>query len=312
MITKIKNLVMKNWMAKLFCLLFALSLWAWVKIQQTAEVRIDVQVSFRGLPDEFVITGDSDKVVSVTLSGPKTTLNRMEPSQVSVEIDASQFEPGENSVRILPWNLEYPRGLNVESIQPPRVNVLLERRISKEVDVDPNVSEGPPEGFEYEAIPKPDTAVIHGAEETLSELDEIELEPINLSERDTGFVQSGVQAEFPDDVRLEQPPENEFTVEFEIYEPVVTRTISGVNVTILDVPEGRTGVVEPSQIRLDIRGPKRTIEDVEPSDIVAEVRAPQDNEPIIREARISLPSGVELAGGQPDRRTVRVRLLEEQ
>lgn len=312
MISRLKGLFTNNWMAKLFCLLLALSLWTWVKVQQTAEERFDVQVEFRNLPDDFVLTQDSDRVVSVTLSGPKTTLNRIDASQVGVEIDASQFEPGENSVRILEWNLEYPRGLNIESIQPPRVNVFLERRSDKVVQVDPNIAEPPPQGFEYEVSVTPDTAVVRGASQTLEELAEIDLTAVDLSDHDTGFSRHGVPAELPGGVSLQYPDTNAFVLTFDIFEPVVTRTVSGITVDVLGVPEGQQGIVEPSEINLEIRGPRGDIEKLTPGDVVAEVRPSSDGSPTIRQARITLPDGVELAGGQPDQRTVRVRLADSQ
>lgn len=313
MITRIKNFIVRNWMAKLFCLLFALSLWAWVKVQQTAEQRFDARVEFRNLPEEFVVTGNSDDVVSVTLSGPKTTLNRIDAESISVEIDASQFQTGGNSVRILPWNLDYPRGLNVESIQPPRVNVEIERRIFQQVTVDPNVSAPPPEGFEYETNVDPETAVLRGSEQVLSEVDEIDLPPVDLSDQTESLQRPDVSADLPEDVLLEYPDTNVFFVEFDIFEPVVERTITGIPVQALQVPEGMRGIVEPTEISLEVRGPYRLVEELEPSDIEATVRAPSGGEPIIRQARVRLlVDGVELAGGQPDQRSVQVRVMESE
>jgi YbbR domain-containing protein len=312
MLTQIKGLITNNWMAKLFCLLFALSLWGWVKVQQTAEENFEVQVNFRNLPDDFVVTQDSDEVVSVTLSGPKTTLNRTDASEVQVEIDASQFDPGENSVRILPWNLEYPRGLTIESIQPPRVNVFLERRTDKTVQLDANVSEPPPEGFEYDVTVSPDSAVVRGSAMVLEDISQIDLEPVDLSNHDTGFVVDGVTAELPEGVDLVRPDTNSFTVRFDVYEPIVTRTISGISVTVLGGQEGEEWILEPSELTLDIRGPRRSIQALEAEDIVAEVRPPRSGESPIREAQVDLPDELELAGGQPDRRAVQIQAPSEQ
>jgi len=312
LLNQIRAFVLNNWMAKVFCLLLAVSLWGWVKIQQIAEVQVDVPVKYRNLPEEFVVTEESDRNVKVTLSGPKTALNRVEPSNVAVEIDGGQLEQGENSVRILPWNLDYPRGVEVESIQPPRITVVIERRIRKRVQVDPNFSEPPPEGFNYSVSVEPDSAVVFGSAEILNSLSEIDLEAVDLSEHDTGFVKSDARARLPDGVSLEQPAENRFTIDVNIFEPTVTRTIEGLTVEVLNVPPGKVGVVEPAQISLEVEGLKGAVDSLRPSDIQVEARAPEDKSSTLRQARVKLPESVKLAGGQPDRRTVRVILKDQE
>lgn len=310
MILKIRNFLLKNATAKLVCLLVALGLWAWVKVQQTAERQFDAVVEYRNLPENLVVTPESDRKVSVVLSGPKSTLNSIGDQEVRVEIDASPFEPGENMVRILPWNLEYPRGLKIESIQPPRVNVVLEERVRKTVSVRPRVESPPPAGFEFQAEPIPDTATIFGPGKVLEDLEEIELEPVDLSERDTGFVQHGVPANIPQGVEIQYPSPNEFSIDFDIYEPTEQRRIENVPVTVLNVPPDRETVVEPKQLDLLIKGPRRRVQEVTAEQIQAEVRAPEGEEPVIRQARIQLPGEIELASGQQDRLTVRVHFKD--
>ena len=313
MLRILKNLIVKNALAKLICLFLAVSLWGWVKIQQTAERQFDASVEYQNLPEEFVVTDESDREVSVVLSGPKSTLNRITEQDVQIEIDAGPFEAGENLVRILPWNLEYPRGLDIESIQPPRLNVVLEERKRKEVKIEPRISEGPPEGFEYRMNVDPDTAVIYGSANNLEEIDEVQLQPVDLSGRDTSFLQHGVRAELPQAVQIEYPEDERFTLEFEIYEPIEQRLIENVPVTVLNVPPGFEPEVEPLDLDLKIKGPKRRLLGLSPEQIRAEVRAPEAREePVIRQARIRLPEPFELTSGQQDRLTVRVRLMETQ
>ncbi|MFB6356570.1 MAG: YbbR-like domain-containing protein [bacterium] len=310
MFRKIKNLILNNWPAKVLCLLIAIALWSWVKIQQS-DVRT-FKVNYSGVPKNLVVV-DKNNTVSVELSGPKTKLNSITQGDLNVEIDLSKYEAGEHFVRILPWDLNYPRGLKVDNIDPGMVRVVLEERIRKTVQVQSQFNGQIPDGYNFQSTLDPDTAVLQGSRKILSGISKVALPSIDLSDQTSNFTRV-LEADIPEGVKLTYPESNKFTVEVTIQEEYVTKLVSDIPVKVLGVPQGMKPVIEPSStIQLKLRAAKRVMDDLQPSDILAEVRAPDTGTgPVIRSAHITLPNSVEKVGSQGDRRTVKVLLKQRE
>lgn len=309
MFKSLRGLVLRNPGPKLACFLVAFGLWFWVTIQQSGEAEFEVPITYVNVPGDIIVADRSNRVVHVTLQGAKTSLLSTDATDLSVQLDLSGQTPGEKAFWSRELGVDVPRGLQLVSIRPRTMRVILKQRVEKTLPVGPAVGNSPPDGYDYRLTVSPDTASVYGSEEALRGMEELTLEPLELANRTSSFTRDNLPAQLPSNVQLRYPPRNQFQVSVEIFQLEITRTFEQVPVMVVDVPPGRRAVVEPSAIELSVRGPKRTVQRLSPEDLRVAVQAPDTgNEVQIRLPDIELPGDVQLIDEAPETRTFKVRL----
>ena len=135
------------WGLRLLALGIALLLWfvlSFERRETRSERQVQASVTYmRG--DDMVIL-DPRQTVDLTLSGPRETINRVNPFDVSVQVDLRQAEAGVHEVGLTSDNVSLPQGLTVDSIQPASVEVTLDRLVTRQVPVEPDVRHEPAAG----------------------------------------------------------------------------------------------------------------------------------------------------------------------
>jgi YbbR domain-containing protein len=285
----------KNWIPKLACLAFAFGLWFWVAIQQTGQSQYEVPVEFRNKPENLFVTNQSTRNVIVTLQGPKTTLYRTSSSDITAFIDLRGQSEGTKTFWSSELTIRQPQRLQVYDVSPQNIRVNLISRSEKTVSVEPQVEGELPDGLRYRSNLEPDTATILGGSETLREIEQLELSPVSLDNREAGTETLDLRTNLPPEIQLQYPESNSFQLTLAVNEETVRRTLSEVPIAVTNVPAGQQAVVEPSSVDLDVRGPERTVEDLQPEDIDVTVPAPEKGSGLkIRVADVELPDDVEL------------------
>ncbi|MFP4687468.1 MAG: YbbR-like domain-containing protein, partial [bacterium] len=216
----------------------------------------------------------------------------------------------EKHVQILPWHVQHPPGLEVVDIQPRSIRVLLEMKIDKVVAVEPDFRGEKDEDLNYSIEVDPDTALVAGVRSELQDLETIFLSEIQLPGLENSPLQTEISARLPGSMDLVEPSENIFSLRVEVSEPEKERVIADVPVRIQNIPEGRSGVVDPGSVDIKVRGPQNTVEDLDAEDITAFVNAPEDDGPEIKVIRFDLPSRVRQVEDADVTRTAKVRLVD--
>ncbi len=311
-ITKIKALFLKNWFPKLICLLIALGLWSWVVIQQSSEQEFQVPVEFYDIPENYMVSPESDRTVTVVLRGQRTTLSSVGRANLQVEVSLSGIQARQKQVQILPWHVQHPAGLEVVDIRPRSIQVQLEMRIEKVVEVRPAFHGEKNEDYTYQIEISPDTALVAGVRSELENLDAIHLAKLQLPTPEDPPLETNVEALLPPHLVMVEPPTNNFFIRVEVFEPYMKRTIEGVKVEVREKLSDWQAIVEPSEIEVKVRGPKNIVQDLRPEDIIAYVNAPESGGgPEIKVIRFSLPESVEQVESAELARTAKVRLVEQ-
>jgi YbbR domain-containing protein len=295
MFSRLRSILFKNWIPKLACLAFAFGLWFWVAIQQTGQSQYEVPVEFRNKPQDLYITDQSTRNVIVTLQGPKTSLYRTSSSDITASIDLRGQSEGTKTFWSSELTIRQPKGLQVYDISPQNIRVKLVNRSEKTVPVEPRVEGDLPEGFRYGVSVDPDTAILLGANDTLRDIQSLDLSSVALDNRNAGTETLDLRANVPSEAQLQYPETNSFQLTLSVTEETIRRTISEIPVTVTGVPAGQRALVEPPSVELEVRGPQRTVEDLRPEDIDVTVPAPEKGSGLkIRVADVSLPENVEL------------------
>lgn len=170
------------WGLRFLALALALVLWfvlSFERRETRSEKQVQASVTYmRG--DDMVIL-DPRQTVDLTLSGPRETINRVNPFDVSVQVDLRQAEAGTHEVSLSAENVSLPQGLRVDSIQPSSVDVTLDRLVSRQLPVEPDVRGEPAAGAtrgDVEVVPAQVTIV--GPQSQLEDLTALKTGVVSL------------------------------------------------------------------------------------------------------------------------------------
>ncbi len=171
----------ENWLLKLLSLTFALVLWFFVMGEQKLELGYAVPLELKNTPPGLMVANDVPSLVDVRISGPRTLLMNLRPSDISISVDLKDLQPGLTSFKRLDERLNIPSALKVTRLSPSFVDVKLERIKDKEIPVQPIVTGTPAEGFRLQDIKTtPDKVEVEGAESELKDVVDVPTEPIDL------------------------------------------------------------------------------------------------------------------------------------
>ncbi|HEX6202736.1 MAG TPA: CdaR family protein [Thermoanaerobaculia bacterium] len=180
------------WGLRVLALGLALILWFALSFQRResrSEKQVQASVTYmRG--DEMVIL-DPRQTVDLTLSGPRETINRVNPFDVSVQVDLRQAEPGTHEVNLSAENVSLPQGLRVDRLQPSSVEVTVDRLVRRELPVEPDVRGEPAAGAtrgEVEVVPP--VVVVTGPESQLQNLSSLKTAVVSLEGHALSFEES--------------------------------------------------------------------------------------------------------------------------
>jgi YbbR domain-containing protein len=199
-------------------LLAAFSLWYVLSAQRTREISVRgvrAQLTLVNIPSNLVLVSGVPDTVSVQLRGPLS--RALDPrAPLEVLLDLSNARPGTNSYPINAGDIPLPPEVEVVSVEPAAISLVLERRQTLSVAVRPVVEGAPAAGFVLTSVRvMPEQVAIQGPESRLENIDFVETEPIPV-EGATGPVETVVQAVLPDPLlRLLSPVPIQVLVQIE-------------------------------------------------------------------------------------------------
>ncbi|MDT8376482.1 MAG: CdaR family protein [Mariprofundaceae bacterium] len=166
--------LLQSYAPQIWAVLIAIVLWLQVHGQGAGTLSMEVTLQLQGLPQNMVVVNDLPDSVHVTVSGPQARLKAVKPQDVHVPFDASGLTmPGvvERTVKIA--DVRLPAGLDIEKIQPDRIELQIDRVVEKSITVMPRMEL--PEGWTVESISvQPAQVRLSGPEVWLDALSEVE------------------------------------------------------------------------------------------------------------------------------------------
>ena len=262
---KARDFFLENWGVKLTALFLALILWVMVHGDPGMERNISVPLEIR-IPRDMIITNDDrPSLVEVGIRGPLVSGSLGQPSVLCL-IDLLSAPEGERAVTLTPQNIQTnATGLQILSVRPTRLRLVLEREISKEVRIEPTV--GTPEtGLEvYDVRVSPSTTLIRGPRSRLDRIKSVATEAVSLQgeqESIRRFVNLNIK-----DSLVHTSPAEPVEVEVNIGPRRSLQTVSPVPV----LPDDASVTVKPSRVALRILVPANMRKSLTPADFSATV-----------------------------------------
>jgi YbbR domain-containing protein len=283
------DLLFADWGLKLLALAITLGLWFAVTGQRapTTAPLHDVRLSFV-LPAGMEISNEPRDRVDLTLRGSKRVLDAIKTGDVSLSYDASSYRQGERVVRLSPNNitLQLPEGINpegvvVERIEPGSIPLRLERRVERELGVQPKIEGKVSEGYELLGVEtQPARVRVRGPESHVNALEHAPTETILLDGRTDSFTATQVAIDIQD--RKIVALDTVVDVQVKVAEVRATKRLGGV--------AARAGDGTESLLTIEVRGARSIIETLRAADLSVVFDTAPDGTP---RPRLLLPPNLE-------------------
>jgi hypothetical protein len=198
----VRTLVFRNFGTKLLALAIACGTW-WVvsgdRREKISERSYRIPLSIVNVPAGTMVVSPLPDAVDVRVRGPFTPLRQLDPTKLDAVLDLIEAGPGERRYILAPEDINVPRNVEVISISPPEVRVVLDAVAEKQVPILPDVTGHPAAGWLLdEAAAEPRTARIVGPSEALARTEEVRTEPVSIEGREGSFsVPTTVAAQAP-------------------------------------------------------------------------------------------------------------------
>jgi YbbR domain-containing protein len=283
------DLLFADWGLKLLALAITLGLWFAVtgqRVPTTARLH-DVRLSFV-LPADMEISNEPRDRVDVTLRGSKRVLDAIKLGDMSLSYDASSYRQGERVVRLSPNNItvQLPEGINtegvvVERIEPGSIPLRLERRVERELAVEPKIEGQLPDGYELVGLESlPARVRVRGPESHVGALERAPTETILLDGRTETFTTTQIAIDIQD--RKIVALDTVVDVQVKIAETQMTKRLGGVAARAADGSDSR--------LTIEVRGARSVVEALRAADLSVVFDTAADGTP---RPRLLLPPNLE-------------------
>jgi len=176
-----KTFLAKNFWLKLASFILAIALWFFVVLSGRSGIFMDIPIMYINVPHSYEVV-DFPKTVSVNVEGQERIIKNLNQNEISAVIDLSDAKEGKSFYTITSENIKLPNTLEVTSIEPHTIAIMIEKQLRKSVPVKPAIVGVPQHGFViYEINVSPETVMIEGSKSVISKISNIKTEPIDIT-----------------------------------------------------------------------------------------------------------------------------------
>ncbi|NDV19360.1 YbbR-like domain-containing protein [Pseudodesulfovibrio sp. JC047] len=243
---------MKNWQTAILALALALFTWFLVTGREVVESWVDMPVVMTNPPEGLIIEDGLVDKIQVRLRGPKGLVGNLANQNIQYHVDVSTLKIGAQVVDIDASNIPLPSTYEIIEVKPNRLNLKVDRRITKDIEVEAVWSGDLNSDYSLqEVVAVPNRVVVRGPETILRKLTKARA----VMKED---FPDDVPSSWAEDVGIELAPEIEASpgqVRVEAFFGPQTRQI-WVKVPLeVQAPEGYKVSVSQKFVRLLIEGP---------------------------------------------------------
>jgi YbbR domain-containing protein len=187
----LRRIFIEDWNLKLLALAITLGLWFVVTGQKTTITRQfrGVQLNFH-VPGGIEIGNNPPADVAITVSGPQSDLERLNPRELSANVDITDRKPGQRVIQLTSGRtqIDLPDAVRLEEIEPATVSLKLEPIADRELPVEPRLEGTLPSDFEVsQVVITPDRVKVRGPASHVYALQKVPTESISIEGRRESF-----------------------------------------------------------------------------------------------------------------------------
>jgi len=297
----LETLQKEKWLL-LLCLMLAFLSWQGIRKNIGFEVSVSNISVDVDLPEGWAIWEKSVHHVNVLFRGSSEDIRYLNSEQLRVVVPLSAPTAGDEIlIKLLAKHLKNPTSAKIVRFSPSDILIKLDKEGERFLPVKAALDGSLPEGLEIDRIAcTPASVRVSGAEQILSEMQNIHTEPINLTDRQASFKES-VPIALPQVDRIRVDPDW-VSVDFMLEQHTSTQGFDDIPVRILCASgESRKMDLQPKTIRITVKGQQQRIEQMRTVDVFAYVDCADLTESTGYDlpVTIKLPSGLQLIKTDP-------------
>jgi YbbR domain-containing protein len=181
----------RNLGLKLLALAIALIVWfafAAQRRERISERTYRIPLSLVNIPPKMVIASPLPPSVDVRVRGPFTALRQIDPTKLEAVIDLADAPRGEKLYRLGPEDINAPQEVEVISISPAEIRIVLDAMAEKTVPIVPNLVGQPAPGYEIEdVVVQPRVARVAGPASLVNPMTQVTTDPVSIENRSSTF-----------------------------------------------------------------------------------------------------------------------------
>jgi YbbR domain-containing protein len=258
----------KNLSIKFLSFILALALWLYVTNQGKTEISLSIPVQFANIPKGLELLSSSAEYVTLRVWGARDKIRNLSPQKIKASIDLSNSKKGESIFYLTTDIFDLPQGVSIAKITPADIKVKLEETLIREVPIKPEYTGEPPYGYKIKKIRiRPTKAKIAGPVSVAKTIHKIHTNPIDISEMTEDSVKR-VSLQLPKQpLRIIQA--TPFYAYISIEEIFGTKDFKGIPININN--SGDHVVVNPTAIKVVLKGPLAILRDLKREDLVVKL-----------------------------------------
>jgi len=197
--------IFKPWMLHIWAVLIAIILWIQVHGEGEGTLSLDVPIQLQGLPEHMIIVNSLPSKVKITVQGLQARLKTLQAQEIFMPLNVSDLsEPGVVQRTFNLDEVHLPAGLNIEKVQPDRLELQIDRVVTRTVGVHPNFDL--PDQWEVQMVSvNPAMVHIQGPEVWLESLASVDTLPLKPALKEGAFeLQSDIIVPAEKSVHLEE------------------------------------------------------------------------------------------------------------
>lgn len=264
---KVRAFFFDNFWLKLFSLLVALALYAFIHSAESAQRTVEVDLVVLPPPPDRQLLSQLPTQVAVILKGPRTQLDALKRDEIgSLQID---LRSGRGSqVTLDAGTLKLPAGVSVLQMYPAFVETRWDDIVQKDVQVQVARTGEPASGLMVKGVVQvePAQVTVRGPRSMLNVMQLVRTVPFDVSGLPEGTHRRQLALDRPPALMSYQADSVVATVE--IARALVPRELPKLKVQVVGVVKA---TVQPATVTVRVLGTAEDVQEIDPDAIVARV-----------------------------------------
>lgn len=242
------NKLQKHWQYRVLSLFLAFFCWYLVSGSEKVDTWIEIPLEFVDLPDDYVIRSGLRNRIQIRVRGASGIIRGLDTQHLAYKADLSSLRVGTNTILLNQKNIPLNTSLEVMEISPPRLELEVDRIVSRTIPVEVTWKGDLPVDFELERIlANPAKVTLTGASAVISDMEKVLTKKVELPMDISKTWQTTIGLDIPEELETDVA---DVTAVFFLRPK--TRTMWVKRPVIIDAPGGVDVTVSPTHVRLKL------------------------------------------------------------
>ena len=176
-----KDRLIENWQYRLLSLSLAFFCWYLVSGSEKVDTWLDIPLEFVDLPDNLVIRTGMRNRIQIRVRGASGIIRGLDSQHLAYKTDLSSLRVGLNTILLKQQNIPLNTSLEVMEISPPRLELDVDKIISRTVPVQVDWKGDLPADFELkEIVVRPQEISLKGASSVLEAMKAVRTKHVDI------------------------------------------------------------------------------------------------------------------------------------